>query len=398
MLTNKQERLTFIFSLLFIAFLFLPALGYFFHFPKGLLAGYIESGAVKPPTLVKGWFDKQLQPYLEGIINKDIGFKPLYVRLFNDLTFRLFKEQEQTGIIFTKQHGLYYGSSLIQLNNEYLQRDYLTQVYQQLAKKLLEVQHLYAAKGKHFVVVISASKAYVHLDGLGERFLVKPDKNIYDNIASFGRELKKQGVNVVDSGPILRKFYQKKSIETHPNSGVHWNFYSGCIIAKHLYNNIRTTFSNTPSLRCGLPQYKNPELIDQDGLIVLNVKSKLNLVKKTPYPTTSARFYDNYLPKLLVVSDSFMHQIIMALDQAKSYSSLTISNYYMTNIKHHPTEALTYISPPGSETLEKGILDAAMDSDVVILQMVDYNIPRLGYGFIDPFLKRLHETAAKAQA
>ncbi|MBA2651184.1 MAG: hypothetical protein H0U73_02765 [Tatlockia sp.] len=399
MMTNHKSipsKLATLFAVIFVVFMFLPALGYFFHFTAGTtLFGYVENQTTKPEAFLKGWFDKKLQLYLEEKINTNVGFKPLLIRLFNDLSFRLFAEQQRTNLYSTKEHGLYSEVSLTQLNREYLKRDTLAKVYDDFAIKLSQIQRLFAAKGKHFVVIISASKPYVHLEGLSKRFLVSADNNFYDKMASLGKALKKHGVNVVDSAPILREFYQKKGIETHANSGVHWNYYSGCITVQHLYNNLRESFANAPKVHCGKPKFEEPTAIDLDGFLFLNTYTKVNLLKATPYPSPSATIYDNYLPKMLIVGDSFMHQLITALDEAKSYSNIVISQYFSTDIKHKPGEILQYITPPTSEGIEKGVLDAAVDSDVVILEMVDYNIPRLGFGFAESFLKRLKETAPK---
>jgi hypothetical protein len=395
---NKQNKLAILFSLIFVIFLSLPAIGYFFHFaPGNSLIGYVDTESSKPEVLVKSWFDKKLQSYMEESVAQEIGFRALLIRVFNELSFRLFSEQKITDLYSTKQHGLYYKSSIAHLNEEYLNRHELTKTYDEFAKKLAEIQQLLAAKGKHFEVILSSSKAYVHLDGFDKRFLVNSFHTLYAEAASLGRELKKQGVNVIDSAPILREFYKKTAIETHANSSVHWNYYSGCIIAKYLFKDIRKTFANTPSLHCGKPIYKRADNLDLDGLIVLNVLSDVNIIKKTPYPSPSATFHDNYLPKMLVVSDSFMTQILTALDEAKSYSSIIISNYFLSSLKHRPGEFSPYMSPPPNEPITNTVLNEALEADVVILQMVDYNIPRLGYGFVEAFLKRLKEPAHEKQ-
>jgi hypothetical protein len=255
----------------------------------------------------------------------------------------------------------------------------------------VKVQRLLEAKGKHFEVIISSSKPYVHLEGLGKRFLVNTDEDLYDKVASLGRTLKAHGINVVDSGPLLRAFYKKKGLETHAYSGVHWNFYAGCIIAKQLLTDIKQTYSNTPKLHCGAPSFERAKLIDLDGHLLINIYGKAGLIRKTPYPNPSATFSADYLPKMLIVGDSFMHQIISSLDEAKSYSNITVSSYFRTSINHKPGELLMYVDPTPIEQTEEAVLKVAMETDVVILQMVDYNINRLGYGFIEAYLKRLEE-------
>nr|MBA3535858.1 hypothetical protein [Tatlockia sp.] len=371
---NKQNKLARLFSLIFVIFLSLPAIGYFFHLSPGYnLFGYVDTKHSKPNPLIKGWFDKKLQAYLDEKLTQKIGFRAILIRAFNELTFRLFAEQKITDIYSTKQHGLYYKSTISHLNDEYSNREKLTEVYDELAKKLAEIQQLLAARGKHFEVILSSSKAYVHLDGLDKRFLVNSVQTLYEEGASLGRELKKHGVNVIDSAPILRQLYKKKAIETHAHSSVHWTYYSGCIIAKNLFKDISKTFADTPSIHCGKPIYKPADQLDLDGLLVINVLSNVNMMRNAPYPTPRATLHGKFLPKMLVVSDSFMTQILRAIDEAKCYSSIIISNYFLSSIKHKPGELFPYMPPPPIEPITNTVINEAMESDVVVLQMVDYN-------------------------
>lgn len=394
---NNHNPLALYFSIIFVTFLALPALGYFFHFAPGkALFGYVETKTAKPERLLGGWFEKTLQPYIEENLDHGLGFRAVFIRLFNDLNFRLFSEQPRTDIYSTKEHGLYFKYSIAHLNNEYLNRENLSTEYDQFAQKLAEIQRLLAAKGKRFEVIISSSKPYLHLEGLGSRFLVNTNEDIYDKTASLGRSLQKYGVHVIDSGPILRALYKNKAIETHAYSGMHWNYYSGCVIAKHLFNDIRETFKDTPSLHCGAPSYQRAKFIDQDGHLIINIMSNAKLTRKSPYPSPNARFSAGYLPNMLIVGDSFMHQIIDSLDQAKSYSKITISSYFRTNINHNPSEPLLYGDPSPTKETEEAVLNAAMEKDIIILQMVDYNIIRKGYGFVEALLTRLKERTEQA--
>ncbi|CDZ75977.1 hypothetical protein BN59_00241 [Legionella massiliensis] len=389
-MNNKQNFLTRSFAIIFVILLSLPGLGYFFHFTPGKeLFGYTEIHTAKPEKLLTGWFDKQLQPHLEEVVNQDLGFRAWIIRRYNDVFFRLFAQHPRQDIFSTKEHGLYFGLSVAHLNNEYINREELSKTYNELALKLAEIQSLLTAKGKHFEVIIAGSKPYVYLDGVGKRFLL--DDNLHEKALRLGSVLKEHGVNVIDSAPILREVNKNKGIETHARSGVHWNYYAGCVIAKQLFTEMRTTFANAPTLHCGTPTYKAVELIDKDGYLLMNVKGRVNLIGKTAYPTPVASISNDYLPKMLIVGDSFMHQIITSLDQAKAYSNITVSSYYRTNINHKPGELLLYQDPDPIDQVEKGVLNAVLESDIVILEMVDYNIPRMGYGFAEALLKRLKE-------
>lgn len=138
---------------------------------------------------------------------------------------------------------------------------------------------------------------------------------------------------------------------------------------------------------CGKPVYGEPHWVDIDGLLLLNILSKAHLDKPSPYPTPSAILSTHFKPKVLIVGDSFMDQMVYALDEAKVYSKLIISRYFMTRQKgvmadnNNPTD-----SP---KQIQELVVKDALDSNLVILQMVDYNVQRYGYGFIEAMLDEL---------
>ncbi|QLZ68646.1 hypothetical protein FOLKNPGA_01425 [Legionella sp. PC1000] len=392
-MNSKEKEFTRIFSIIIVVLLCLPLLQSVFHvFYEKPLYGYVEKNLEKPSSLVTSWFDRKWQKYWENVFDEKAGFRTVLIRGFNEISFRLFSEMPRLNLYSTKEHGLYSKMSIDQLNYEYTYRKNLTKSYNEFAKRIQELQQLLAANNKHFVVVISSSKAYVHPQGLGKRLLVSTDKNLFRKIASLGYELKKQGVNVIDSAPFLRKFYRKKAIETHANTGFHWNYYAGCMVAQQLFYNAEKTLTDIPKLECGNPIYKKPELVDLDGLWLLNVFSNVNLAKLSPYPQPSAKFPAKYLPKILLVGDSFMDQIISALDRSKAYDDLIFSRYFKTRTVHKPERSFSFNDFPSltEKQIQGDILDDVMKSDLIVLQMVDYNINAFGYGFVDALLERLN--------
>ncbi|ARG98742.1 alginate O-acetyltransferase AlgX-related protein [Legionella micdadei] len=384
----KNQYIRIFYAVLFVGLLALPALEYHFQFiPEGLLYGYVEPKSSLAEGEKLSWFRRTLQQHWEENFDEHVGFKAYFIRLFNELTFRLFSEAPRINLYSTKQHGLYSKMSIDSLNDEYINQEKLTKNYIAMAKKLKELQQLLEAKGISLQVVISGSKPYVHFDDLGKRFLAYPHADIYSKIASLGHELELMGVNVIDSAPFLRQFNQKTSIETHPDSGVHWNYYAGCVVAKTLLQEAKKNMPDITQIDCGKPVYGEPHWVDIDGLLLLNILSKAHLDKPSPYPTPSAILSTHFKPKVLIVGDSFMDQMVYALDEAKVYSKLIISRYFMTRQKgvmadnNNPTD-----SP---KQIQELVVKDALDSNLVILQMVDYNVQRYGYGFIEAMLDEL---------
>jgi hypothetical protein len=379
------------FSVSLVVTLALPALRWLqLRVPDGALYGYSDSLPPPPQNPMRAFFDKSLQHWIEKNFEKNLGFRALLIRSFNELNFRLFREAPKLRLYTTPTHGLYSKMSIESLNDEVVRRKVLEDRYRIEAEKLLRVQRHLQSQGKYFGVIISTSKPYVYPSGLGSRYLVGGDFGIFDRAANFGNVLSAAGVNVIDGGPLLRKFAAKTGVETHPDSGVHWNYYAGCLIAHELLDNVRNRqFAKTPILDCGEPHLAKPQNVDVDGLLLLNIMTNGGLVKPTPYPTISTSGDSDWRPNIVFIGDSFSDQIVYALQQGNVYSRMVRSAYFKVRAiddKGNNKQSTDSVETDFNITRSK-LMSNISSSDIVILQMVDYNVSRWGYEFPDYFLK-----------
>ena len=359
--------------------------------PDGALYGYTDTMPARPQNFQAAYFDRSLQRWAERYFDVHLGFRAALIRSFNEVNFALFREAPRLNLFSTPEKGLYSRMSIDSLNGEIRQRSEWQAVYQVHAQKLLRLQALIEAQGKHFQVVIASSKPYVYPDALGDKFLLGGGAQAFARAASFGEALQKQGVHVIDSGPMLRDVMAKTGLQTHPDAGVHWNYYAGCLVARRLIENIRPT-DNRPGItviEC-LPKLAQPQGIDADGLSLLNVWSNGGLNAPTPFPqipkpaSSLAR-----QPRMVFVGDSFSDQIRYALKQGGAYSHLVMSGYFRTR---EVDDALggTVVAPDNHANEAEVRATLTQDiaaSDVVVLQMVDYNVIHLGFGLADYLLE-----------
>ena len=384
-----------ILSMILVIVLVLPTVRWLaLRAPDGELYGYTDEVPQSPTALLDAFFDKTLQQWLQKYFEVNLGFRPFLIRSFNELIFRAFKEAPKVGLYNTEAHGIYTSMSIESLNGDVVNRKDLEERYHVEANKLLQVQQRLQAKGKYFEVIIGTSKAYVYPEGLGDRFLVGGSNGIFERSASFGKVLRQVGVNVIDGGPLLRDYVARTGVQTHSDSGVHWNYFAGCLIAHQLLDNIRQhQFPNAPLLDCGQPSMAEPYMIDVDGLLLLNIWSTGGVAKPTPYPSLMKIDKAAWHPNIVLISDSFSAQIIYALKQANAYSRLVTSDYF--RVRAIDDRILDTFVPPDMKVNEALMHEALMrdieKSDVIVLEMVDYNVPRWGYGFTDFILSYFTE-------
>ncbi len=357
--------------------------------PEATLYGYTDPIPKKPTNYIRSFFDKSLQEWLEKKFTAQIGFRAYLIRSFNEMNFRLFHEMDNSRLklTVTKQHGLYSNLSIDSLNNDMMHKQELEENYQKQAQQLLDVQNKLAARGIYFEVVVASSKAYIYPQGLGQRLLIGGDKHIFKRAANFGAILKAKGVHVIDSGPLLRHLAHTKKIETHPVSGLHWNYYAACLIAKEIVNQAQTQFPTMVGLDCGIATRIPPPMndVDVDGYSLLNVWSGVGLLKLTTYPTIKKIQNNtmNWHPKMVIIGDSFSDQVRFVLKKANIYKQLVMSSYF----QRREVDGDVDITDDGNPFEPEKLLADIKTSDIVILEMVDYNLFRNLYGFADYFLK-----------
>jgi hypothetical protein len=358
--------------------------------PDGTLYGYTDEVPPPPQNIARAFFNKSLQRWVEHYFDVNLGFRARLIRTFNEINFRMFREAPRLRLYTTTAHGLYSQMSIDSLNDEVVRRDLLEERYKSEAQKLLSVQQLLKSEGKDFEVVIATSKPYVYPNELGTRYLTGGSTNIFERAASFGNVLRATGVNVVDGGPLLRDFTVRTGIETHPDSGVHWNYYAGCVVARQLLDNIRSRkIVSAPTLDCGAPVMSTPHMVDVDGLDLLNIWTTGSINKPAPYPTVAkVGASGSHMPSFVFISDSFSDQIRYSLQQAHAYSRMVNSGYFRVRELDDPSAGVT--TAPDVKADEVAVREeVAQDiakSDVIVLEMVDYNVQRWSYGFADYLL------------
>ena len=383
--------LKFSYAAILLFLLFLPTLRWVsLQDVDGFLYGYADKISERPAGAINGFFDKELQKWAEGYFNVHLGFREKLIRSFNEINFMLFREAPRLSLYSTSENGLYSKMSIDNLNYEIVNRKELELRYRSEADKLLILQRALEQQGKYFVVIIASSKPYVYPQSLGNRYLIGGAVDIFNRAARYGAVLEDVGVNVIDAGPLLREFVERTGIDTHPDSGVHWNYYAGCLVARRLVDGIRSRYPGMPALTCGDPEFADPHMVDVDGLKLLNIWTDGNLSRPTPYPSIVAAEQSSWLPSIVFIGDSFADQILYALQQARIYARIVTSNYF--RVRGVTIGGGQIKSTHGQETEEVAVRNIFTEdiaaSDVVVLQMVDYNVFRWGYGVADYLLGR----------
>ena len=168
---------------------------------------------------------------------------------------------------------------------------------------------------------------------------------------------------------IIREKYGLKNNEVFSDLGFHWNFYSSC-----LFTNEFLFKANLNSIDCEDYEYKNAQMTDIDIFMIHPFFDRTNFSKKLKYPKLS-KDKIQHLPRIAIIGDSFVDQIIYNILHSTSIENLkkiTFFDYFDVQKK---------INPDGTYDVSDLVLNEKFISEFeknefVVMVLSDSNYPR----------------------
>lgn len=338
------------------------------------LLGWVPDGQPRPNLTVDSFVNGGFQRWASSYLSDHAGFRPTMVRTYNEMVYRLSGEAPTIGV-FNSDGRLFTSEQILSISKTFTNRERYKKAFREDAVKLKLIQDDLASKGKYFVVLLAASKPAIYIDAVPSRFWPSGLTKDFDVNGLMADELLRAGVNVIDGSAVMRRL-RDKGIQTHPDSGVHWNYFSGCLIASEVMSQAE---ANVPGrfarIGCGVPDYSDPAGADDDALQLINIWSDGGVRTATPKPQLSLEGSSADLPRIVIVGDSFSWQVISAMSYSSSYSSLVYSGYLRSRFSIKAGTGEHLISEGEDVPQSKIVSEVARDieqSDIVVLQQVDY--------------------------
>jgi len=362
-------------AVLLVGIISIPAIQFIVPFAEEKpLAGWVPHGEPQPELTIKSILDGRFQRWASSYVADHAGFRPTMVRTYNEAIYRLTEEAPIIGV-FKSDGRLFTSDQILNVSKVYREQENYNRASRDDAIRLRAIQDDLASQGKYFVVLLAASKPSIYIDSVPRRFLPEGLSDDFSVNGSMADELRKAGVNVIDSSVIMRQL-RDEGIPTHSDSGVHWNYFSGCVIASEIMRQAQKHVrGGVAQIGCGIPTLSKPEGADDDALLLMNIWSDGGVKTPTPKPEFSLYGDTKRLPKLVFVGDSFSWQIIAAMSYSSAYSELVYSGYLRSRyaIKSGTGE---HLSSEGEDVPQTKIIhEVARDidhSDIVVLEQVDY--------------------------
>lgn len=375
-------------SLVFCVILWLPLFQRVTRIlPEPDLVGF-EVPIDQPRFSASAWFSGAFQRQFEARLVRRIGFRGLLVRIDNQIQFSLFNRPPQgrgTRMVIGRDRWLYEQVYLDRYNTsaraaEEDNRDRL--------QKLARLQDQLRRRGKGFLVVMAPSKAEIYPEYLPPNQVVPGRSLRFSDYEKMAPLLDEYGIAWMDVPRHFRELRKQSDILLFPKGGIHWNYYGAALVVTGIVDALeRQTGRNFAQMRISGVQV-NDQVFGTDN----DLGDLLNILtwrwsqgpqvhpRLEPVPDPMA-----LKPRLLWVGDSFVYTLIHLMQANQLSSDMALFYYYKRRFDY----------PAGTHApIDHAQLDLAAEIDrvdAVILEINEYWLPKIGFGFVEPALAALEK-------
>jgi hypothetical protein len=322
------------------------------------------------------FFSSKFQDNAEAYTKQNIGFANNWVRLNNELNFRLFRYSGTKKLVLGKDDYFYEEIYI----TEYLGRNYIGDFFvEKKVKALKKLQIiLKKEKGIDLILVFEPGKAYFSPEQIPDRY--HPEIKSTSNFDSFLYYCKKENVNFLDLNNYFKEYKKKTNHLLYSKYGVHWSTYGMWQAAFQLVNIIeRTSGFDLPEI---IQISDSTSTISKD--LDFDMEPPMNLLKELPhekmyFPVMQFRTDPSKeLPRVLTIADSYYWSIWNSPIKQHLFSQ---NDYWYYNKTIYPD-----IWDPAIYVVDSTRKQNIESQDIILLMITDANLYNFGWDFIEQTL------------
>lgn len=359
-----------------VALMFLPMIQHKFRFfEETPLKGSYQLSE-KPALNKESWFLGKYQEKQELYLTEHTGFRPGWVRLYNQWNYTLFDKANAAGVIIGKENYLYEENYI----KAYYGTDFVGEKeVAEMVRKLKQIQDTLDQKGITLSVILAPGKASYLPEYIPNRYHQERKKTNYQE---YKNQFDKHSVRHID---MHHWFESMKSTTKYPlfsKTGIHWTAYGQFLVVDSMTNYV------SDACKCEIPSFvldkivpsTKPWLDDDDVGRVMNLLvelPELKLAYPEFHPSRKAKKAD---PKVLVIADSFYWGLFNA----------NVSHFLFNEGEFWYYNEQIYPATFTKETLvkEQNLDRKLKENKVVFILITDANLYKFGFGFVDMAAKQ----------
>ncbi len=364
-----------LFSLLLLV-LFVPMIQRFTHFSYVIPLDGAFTAPPTPEATWSNWFEGDYQSAQEEFLNFNIGFKPFFVRVYNQISFSLYNQAHLANAVIGKDNYLYE----VQYINAYKGEDFIgVDSIKLKVEKLQRVSDTLSKKGVDLIVMLAPGKASFYPEFVPDRFDIK--NRTTTNYDVYIEELAKTDIHLLD---FKKWFEEQKEISPYPlfpKTGTHWSNYGNVLVADSTIKYI-----NSIQEEKHIPPLQITDIIRTREMRhpADDIEKGMNLLINIPdlemgYPEVEITTGDCN-PKVLTIADSFYWDMYNWKLSERAFDN---GQFWFYNVTIYPDSYQELLLVKDVNTMKE-----VEKNDVVLLLSTEANLRIFAFGFIDELYKQ----------
>ncbi len=368
---------------LFVVLLWLPISQTAFHWlPEASLAGVEKT----PPTPVfrpSAWWDGALQDRFDPWFNAKVGLRGWMVRTYNQVNYSVFGKFAASGTkVIQGREGVLFEKVYVDAFRDPRKRT--EKDLRDVCGGVRELQDRLKERGVAFLLVVAPSKAEILPEYLPAGIDVAGragKRSARDDLAAL---LDEYGIHHLDMNETFKEWKAAGAPPLFAKGGTHWNHYAAARVVGMILDALREQGKRSMPVLKVTGAVTNSVVwgADNDLGDLLNLWTSPQFAGPQIHPVLEKAVSDP-LPDILFIGDSFVLTLTRVMDDEGLYRKRD-TFYYFNRRYAYPGKV--------EEPIDKAKFDLAAElegRDAVVIEINEYWLPRIGFGFVKAGLKAL---------
>jgi len=337
------------------------------------LAGVVNMPA-KPVLNKSGWISGKFQDNFNNYLDYTFGFRPWFIRLYNQLQYSLYRKTKSKDIVIGKA-GYIFEKPYIKayLGQNFIGEDKL----HSNVKNLLRIHDSLQNHNTQLLILLAPNKAWFYPDKI-PGYLKKRENP--SNYSIYHKLLKSTDIQVLDVNSWFLQARDTSRFPLIPKTGIHWTQYGADLVADSLLNRLSVIYGKSMcSLTfSGIESNQYPRGTDHDLGEMLNLAFT---VKEFPYAyhekVRATCDSGAFKPSAIFIGDSFFWNVFKK-EFNNCFSDIKFWYYFSSEYDIN--------GETGRKVKTLATVDEIESRDLVVLFTTAAYVEDPGFGFIDDFL------------
>jgi hypothetical protein len=334
-----------------------------------------------PQFSINDWFDGTYSTDELSYLDQNIGFRNIFVRVYNQLHYTLFNQAKANSVVIGKDNYLYEENYI----RAYLGSDFIGN--DQIAEKVTKLEKIndtLRTIGIDLIVVLAPGKGSFYPEFIPDSY--DPQNRSTTNYEVYSEHLSRSNIQLLDFHKLFKELKNSSPHPLFPKTGIHWSKYGEVLVADSIINYITSTqgYVNMPQLVLTDLEYSTTMRGTDD-----DIEKGMNLLAdiqdlEMGYPKFKIQTDSSSIsPKVLTIADSYYWGMF---NWGLSRDAFDGGQCWFYNEQIYPD---SYSNPVNVKDID--IKASVQENDLIILMSTDANLYRFAFGFIDQLYEVYYE-------